>query len=162
MIAASELAGYFAAHAIWSVSDEDRLIPMLAFTNEKDEKKMERLVMDDAGAAVEFGRQKLESNGMDANDAVLVYDGRIPVNGEKMDAIIIEIRSYFSPESQLTFAVPYTPISSGKFTVYKPKIASWVNCEDFAQQNVVDSFWNGVDAHEQGVKVWNEHMDQSK
>ena len=32
MITASELAGFFAAHAIWSVSDGATLIPMLAYT----------------------------------------------------------------------------------------------------------------------------------
>jgi hypothetical protein len=162
MITAAELAGYFAAHAIWSVSESDGLIPMLAFTDENDEKKMERLVTDDAAAAVESGRQKLESNEMDATDAALVYDGRIPVDGEKMDAIIIEMCAYFSPGSKAILAVPYSPVSSGKFTVYKPKLIGWENCEDFDQQDVIESFWNGVDAHEQGVKVWHEHLDQSK
>jgi hypothetical protein len=32
MITASELAGFIAAHAIWCVSDADRLTPMVAFT----------------------------------------------------------------------------------------------------------------------------------
>ena len=43
MITASELAGMFAAHAIWCVSDGDTLIPMLVYTDENDERQMERL-----------------------------------------------------------------------------------------------------------------------
>ena len=94
MITASELAGFFAAHAIWCVSDGDTLIPMLAYTTEDGERKMERFAHDELADAVEYGKQKLASNEMDANDAVLLYDGRIPIDDDKLDAIIIEMRAY--------------------------------------------------------------------
>jgi hypothetical protein len=54
MNSASELAGFFAAHAVWCVSDGETLIPMLAYTNENNERQMERLVHDDFAAAVEY------------------------------------------------------------------------------------------------------------
>lgn len=80
MITASKLAGFFAAHAIWCVSDGETLTPTLAYTTEADERKMERLVHnDDLEASVAYGKEKLESNEMDATDAVLLYDGRIPI-----------------------------------------------------------------------------------
>lgn len=54
MITASELAGFFAAHAIWSVSDGETLIPMLAYTTEGGDRKMERLVGDDLDESPRF------------------------------------------------------------------------------------------------------------
>ena len=161
MITACELAGFFAAHAIWNVSEGDTLIPMLAYTNAEDERNMERFV-GDLGTSVATGKGKLQSNEMDANDAVLLYDGRITLGSEKVDAIIIEIRSYFSPQSEAVFAVPYTPKASGKFLVHRPKLLTWKNCEDFDRNAAIDSFFNGVDGHEKGSKIWNECLDESK
>jgi hypothetical protein len=164
MITASRLAGFFAAHAIWSVSDGETLIPILAYTtgDGDDGRKMERLVNDDLEAAVAGGKQRLKSNGMDANDAVLLYDGRISIGKEKVDAIIIEMRAYFSPDSEAILAVPYTPGQSGKFRVHKPKLLEWKECDDFDMDAALQSFFEGVDSHEEGVKIWNDCLDESK
>jgi hypothetical protein len=163
VITASKLAGFFAAHAIWCVSDGETLTPMLAYTTEDDERKMERLVVNnDLEASVAHGQRKLESNEMDANDAVLVYDGRIPIGNKKVDAIIIEMRAYFSPDSKAVMAVPYTPKQSGTFRVHKPKLLGWTNCDDFDMNAAMQSFFEGVGGHEKGAKVWNDCLDESK
>ena len=162
MITASELAGFFAAHAIWCVSDGDTLIPMLAYTTEDDERKMERFAHDELADAVEYGKQKLASNEMDANDAALLYDGRIPVDGDKLDAIIIELRAYFSPDSTAVMAVPYTPKSTGQFRVHKPKLLAWENCDDFDLDYAMESFFEGVAGHEKGSQIWDKCLDESK
>ena len=52
VIAAARLAGFFAAHAIWSVSDGATLIPILAYTTESGERHMERLVGELAAMAL--------------------------------------------------------------------------------------------------------------
>jgi hypothetical protein len=83
MITAFELAGFIAAHAIWCVSEADGLIPIVAFTNESGERELERLALDDIGAAVEHGRKRLEADPLTANDGVLAYDGRIVIGGGK-------------------------------------------------------------------------------
>lgn len=163
MIAVSRLAGFFAAHAIWSVSDGETLVPMLAYTTADDERKMERLVIDeDLEASVAYGKGKLESNEMDANDAVLLYDGRITIGKEKVDAIIVEMRAYFSPGSEAVMAVPYTPKGSEKFRVHKPKLLGWKGCEDCDMNAALQSFFDGVESHEKGAKIWNDCLDESK
>lgn len=163
MINASKLAGFFAAHAIWCVSDAETLTPILAYTTADDERKMERLVInDDLEASVAYGKAKLESNEMEANDAVLLYDGRVVIGKDKLDAIIIEMRAYFSPESEAIMAVPYTPKSSGKFRVHKPKLLGWKNCDDFDMTTALHSFFEGVAGHEQGAKTWNDCLEESK
>ncbi len=162
MITASELAGFVAAHAIWCVSDSDGLIPMVAFTTESGERKLERLLFDDTGVAVEHGRKQLDDDPFSANDGVLAYDGRITVEGGKLDAIILEMRSYCFPWAKATFAVPYTPASSGRFRVHKPKLVEWHECDDFDLDAAFAAFFNGVDSHDKGAAVWNAALDQTK
>ncbi len=161
MIAASNLAGFFSAHAIWSVSDGETLIPMLAYTDQDDKRILNRLLEADLAAAVEQGKQQLASNPMDANDAVLLYDGRITLGAKKLDAIIVEMRAYFSPQSEAALAIPYTPKSSGAFRVHRPKLIAWTNCEDFDRDRALQAFFDGVSSHEKGSKVWNELLDES-
>ena len=162
MITASELAGFIAAHAVWCVSEADGLVPMVAFTTEDGQRKLERLVFDDAGAAVEHGRKRLEDDPFSANDGVLAYDGRITVERGKLDAILLEMRSYGFPWSKATIAVPYTPASSGHFRVHKPKLVEWERCEDFDLDAAFGAFFEGVAAHDKGAKVWNAALDESK
>lgn len=161
MITASELAGFVAAHAIWCVSDSEGLIPMVAFTTEDGQRQLERLVSDDAAAAVAQGRKQLEDDPFSSNDGVLAYDGRIPVEDRKLDAIILEMRSYMFPSSKATIAVPYTPATSGQFRVHKPKLLEWEQCDEFDLGAAFEAFFRGVDSHEQGADVWNAALDQS-
>jgi len=163
MISASKLAGFFAAHAIWSVSDGETLIPMLAYTTEEGERRMDRLVLeDDLEKSVVHGKERLLANEMDANDAVFLYDGRITLPQGKTDAIIVEVRAYFSPDSEAIIAVPYTPKASGVFRVHKPKLLLWQDCDDFDVNTALQSFFEGVDEHEKGSKIWAGCLDESK
>ena len=59
MITASELAGYFAAHAIWCVSEADSLTPILAYTTIDGRREMQRLIAPRPEEAVAFGRKRL-------------------------------------------------------------------------------------------------------
>ena len=161
MITASRLAGFFAAHAIWSVSDGETLIPILGYTGEDDERVLNRLAGPDPAAAVAQGKAQLASNPMDANDAVLLYDGRIALGESKIDAILVEMRAYFSPQSEAVLAVPYRPKSSGIFRVHKPKVLVWKNCEDFDVNRALQEFGDGVTSHEKGSKIWTDSLDES-
>lgn len=162
MIEAFKLAGTLAAHAIWSMSEGETLTPMLGYTTEGGQQKMDRLVSETLEASVTIGKKKLDSNDMDANDAALLYDGRISLGNEKVDAIIIEIRVYFSPGSEAVVAVPYTPKSRGKFRVHKPKLVEWRECEDFDKVAAFQSFFEGIEGHKKGAKIWNESLDESR
>ena len=155
MIIAAELAGFLAAHAVWCVSDGDTLIPLLAFRSADDERTIHRLAMDDLAVAVEFGKEKLAGNEHGAAQAVLVYDGFVPIEGERRDAIILELRDYATADARTTIAVPYHPISSGSFRVGKPRLLVWEHCQAFPLDEAIDSFLQGVAGHEKGSALWN-------
>ncbi|WP_444944827.1 hypothetical protein ACJJIK_09150 [Microbulbifer sp. ZKSA006] len=112
--------------------------------------------------SVEIGQKWLEENERNAKDAAFVFDARIPLEEKRYDALIIEIRSYCSPQSKAIIGVPYSPASgSEKFRVHKPKILLWEDCEDFDLNACINGFFDGVDSHEQGAKIWNDSLDQS-
>ncbi|RQS02395.1 hypothetical protein DIE07_34260 [Burkholderia sp. Bp9002] len=136
---------------------------MAAFRTDDGQRKFERLVFDDAGAAIEHGRKHLESASFDASGGVLAYDGRITTPaGKKLDAIILEIRAYAFPLAKAAIVVAYTPRSAGDFRVHKPKLVMWNNCDDFDVDAAIESFFNGIASHERGAKVWNDSLDESK
>jgi hypothetical protein len=162
MITASELAGYFAAHAVWSLSESDTFTPMFVFTTEHGERRMERLIAPEAKGAVTAGREKLERNEVDANDGALLFDGRITTETGKLDAVIIEMRSYGFPWAKATIAVPYTPHTSDRFRVHRPKLLLWHDCGDFDLHAAFEAFFRGSQEHERGATIWNAHLDQSK
>ena len=60
MITAFNLAGFFAAYAIWCVSDSEGLVPMFAYTDEHGDSKMDRLVVEnDLEKSVQLGKTRL-------------------------------------------------------------------------------------------------------
>jgi len=162
MIVAAEIAGYFAAHAIWCVADGAELIPMLAYTTADGEKQMMRLAHDDLEEAMRFGKDHLDNNRMDAVDAVLIYDGTMTVKGESFDAILLELRAYGWPEAKIVIGVPYSPSSPGPFAVHKPKLLVKDHCEDFETERLFQAFFEGVESHTEGSKVWMDALDESR
>ncbi len=162
MIKAAELAGFFGAHAILSVSDGDTLIPILAFANAEGKRSMERLLMGDLESAVEYGNGKLEANENEATSAVLLFDGRIPVDDAKMDAIIIQLRAYSPTISRAIIAIPYTPKSQGGFLVHRAKVLKWDSSERYEIDQVFEAFFKGVAAHDQGSEIWKSSFDDRK
>lgn len=162
MVTASELAGYFAAHTVWCLSDADSFNPLLAYTTADGRQHMQRLIGHEVQAAVELGRQRLADNPMDANDAALLFDGRISGEGGKLDAIIIELRCYGFPWAAATIAIPYTPRGSGQFRVHRPKLLRWHDCDDFDIGTAFAAFFRGVAAHEEGARVWDAALDESR
>lgn len=152
MLQAFELGGFLAAHAVWSVSDgQVPLVPLFAHRAEAGEKKMERLVTTSTSKSVALGREKLASS---SSDAALLYHGRLSRESEATDALIIEVRSSSSPKSSALLAVPIRLPGLEPFKVFLPKILKWDDCEDFELNRAMTSFFESVDEHPEGSKVW--------
>ena len=114
MEAATELAGFFAAHAVWSVSDGEALMPLVAYETADGKRQMYRLVSERFEEGVASGKEWLTKNPDHAVRAVLVFDGFVTLESDKMDAIIITIRDYSQGDAEITMAVPYRPCPSGQ------------------------------------------------
>lgn len=156
------LAGFFAAHGIWSVSDGATLIPILGHEEASGERGLTRFAGGDLGEAAQAGRQALAENPSGALRAVLVVDGYVHLESGRIDALIVEAVEYGPERRSLTVAVPYRPQPSPDgFAVYRPKFLEFVGFEGQPTDGLGEAFFAGVDGHERAAAVWNGHLDNS-
>ena len=161
MNSAARLAGFFAAHAVWCVSDGETLIPVLGFETPDGKRQMHRFMADRIEQGVQEGQARLAGNPDCATQGVLVYDGFVTLSAGKVDALIVDIRDYGLPSRSILMAVPYRHASSPQgFAVHRPKFLSFAGPEpDY--QAVSSAFFEGVDSHDKGAPVWSQHLDDS-
>jgi hypothetical protein len=156
------LAGFFAAHAVWSVEDGETLVPIYAYYKD-GQRHMERVEADRLEDAVRIGQEALVANTVNATSAVLVYDGFLTLDGRRSDALFVELRAYGANTVEARLAIPYRPHSDATpFTVYRPKLIALPDDLRERAGEFLEVFWKGVDSHQQGSKSWNAHIDQSR
>lgn len=156
------LAGFFAAHAVWSVEDGETLVPIYAYYKD-GQRHMERIEADRLEDAVRIGQEALAANKVNATSAVLIYDGYLTLSGSRSDALFVELRTYGASPGKAGLAIPYQPKTDATpFTVYRPKLIELP--DDLHEQagEFLEAFWKGVDSHGEGSKSWNAHIDQSR
>ena len=159
----AQIAGFIAAHAIWSVAEGETLITILGSENADGQRSMTRLVTDRLEESVARGREQLTANQERAVRAALAFDGYITLPEGKTDAVILEARDYSSGEPQpFKITIPYRHAKSpGGFAVYRPKLMEFPQALA-KPDTLINAFWSGVDSHTQAAEVWNAHIDQSR
>jgi hypothetical protein len=157
----AELAGFFAAHAVWCVSDGSTLIPLLAYEMPDGSRQMSRFSAEMLEDGIEPARQWMAENPDGAACAAFVYDGYITLESGKTDSLFIDVRSYEGQETAFRMAIPYRHASHvDGFAVHRPKFLS-CDAEQPDYKALSESFFQGVDQHEKGSTIWNDHLDES-
>ena len=152
-----KMAGHFAVHAMWSVSDGETLIPILGFLNKKNEKMMHRLAYEDSEKAIKRGNDALENDDEDSKGVVFISDGYLNLNDEKTEALIVKIRGFNEYNTKCILALPYRHSSHEKgFGVHRPKLLEYPEDKGDRDDNM-NSFFEGIESHEQAYKVWSEN-----
>ncbi len=156
------MAGFISAHAIYSIYEGETLIPIHAYRGSDQKNNLIRLTNESLEEAVSLGQKSMKENTYEANIAVLAYDGYIPLDDGKYDSIFIEFTDY-SNMSEFTLAIPYKPKTpKNPFVVYKPKLLSLPEDSNNRLSEIMEAYWEGVQSHQQGSKIWNESIDQTK
>lgn len=155
------IAGFFAAHAIWCVSDGETLQPMLGIAHADERREMARLETETLEEGVRVGMEWLEQNPREVDQAVLIYDGILTLPGEdKRDALIVEARRYGEEPGGFTMAIPYRNAADAKgFAVYRPKFFDLENAAAVVM-DLSTAFFKGVNQHKEAAPVWKAHMAQ--
>ncbi|WP_433054985.1 hypothetical protein [Dactylosporangium sp. CS-033363] len=154
----ARLAGFFAAHGVWSVSDGGPLTPLLGYEDADGQRGLTRLVADDLAEGARIGREMLENNPEGWARAVLVLDAYIHLESGKVDALIAEAVEFGPVPKRLMIAVPYRP---EPFAVHRPKFLEIDGVSEAETGNLADAFFNGVEAHSEASAVWSAHLDES-
>jgi hypothetical protein len=161
--AGASLAGFFAAHAIWCVSDGGPLIPILATEFDDGQRQSIRFGDEEIAIGAKMAQLWLESNHFNAQRAVSIVDGYVTLPTGRTDALLLEMRDYGEREHSFSMVIPYRPMDHPDgFAVFRPKFAAFLGARgDEDLQAAVAAFFAGVDLHEEGAKVWNAAIDQS-
>lgn len=157
--AIAKSAGFYAAHGIWSVSDGDMLTPLLGYAATDGSEGLERLLSDDPAEAAHLGSERLQIGRPQWIRAVLLVDAFLHLPRGRTDALIIDAVEYTPQPRSMRMAVPYRPQSpTGKFAVYRPKFIDTQGFTDPDYGELADSFYTGVDSHQQAAAVWHAHL----
>jgi hypothetical protein len=158
----AQLAGFIGAHAIWCVSDEGPLVPIVGFDRADGSRGLVRFASDSLEVGVAQARAWLEENPESVVAAVAALDGYYPLPSGKTDAVLLEGYLYTPSRRRFNMALPYRPQTTvSTFAVYRPKFGQ-IEVENADYTALANSFYSGVDAHEKGAEVWNAHLDQSQ
>lgn len=158
---AIRLAGFFAAHGVWSVADGEALIPMYAFETAQGGRQMVRYATQEAETGLNEGRARLMHNPDAADQAVFVHDGYLTLPSGRTDALILSVRDYLG-DLALTLVLPYRHASHPQgFAVHRPKFLDWRGAHDPDYAVLAEQFFVGVEAHEMGDRVWRAKLDDS-
>lgn len=159
MATAFEMAGYFAAHAVWCVSDGETLIPMFVVQDAEGEWHLTRVEDHELTDAVRTAREHLEGSGS-AHCAAILYDGYLTLRGERFDAIFVEVADHASG-ARASIAIPYRHAAQPDgFAVFRPKFLALPESADAEALGV--SLFRGVAQHEKGAAVWTRCLDESR
>lgn len=127
---------------------------------------MIRLICESSDQVVSAAEAKINEvicgTDNEVNDVAFAYEAYIRIDEERFDAVIVSGRPILSPGSKFSLAIPFRWESKERFVIHKPKIIEWTECKDFDQGQVIAMFFDGAESHEEGVKVWNDHLDQSR
>jgi hypothetical protein len=163
ILLAAKLAGILTADAVWCVSEGDILIPIYSYATHDGARRFERIVADKLEDAAAFGKARLDENPHNALAAVLILDGYINFETGKTDALIVDIRIYSDNNAAIVIVLPFRAASSVEgFAVHRPKLRELHSVGEDQIPAIVEAFLSGVDSHEQGTKIWNEHLDESR
>jgi hypothetical protein len=161
MIETARLAGFFAAHGIWCVSEGETLVPLLGYEHPDGEYGMHRLMHDDLAEGARAGQDALADGDPSWMSAVLVADGYIHLEQGKTDALIIEAVQYGPYRQSMQVAVPYRLAEDPRgFAVHKPKFMD-ADCNDPAFAAIGEAFFVGAASHTDANAVWEAHLDES-
>jgi hypothetical protein len=153
-----ELAGYFAAHALWCVSDGSTLVPMMAVQRETGGGELHRLVDDDQQRAIAMGRERLVANPDGASRSVLIYDVSVTLPSGRTDALMLDVVDYDPPRSATRMVIPYRAAGAGQRFAVHPVLVIGGDGTLSSSGPELAAFHRGLGRHEEGARVWRDHF----
>lgn len=157
----ARLCGFIASHAVWNVS-EAPLVPLLAYERDDGNNGITRFSANGLQEAIAHANAWLNKNPESAVRAAAAIDGFFKTaSGQEMHALRIEAFQYQPAMATMSVAIPFQPpIAGNKLVVHKLNFiqpgTSEADLDELAKH-----FFDGVEQHPQGAKLWVDHFDAS-
>lgn len=149
------MAGFIAAHGIWSVSDGETLIPLVCQEEQDGQRVVNRVMLDDVGDGARAAQEMVALNEAGARRAVSVVDTYLHLPSGRVDALLVTAVEYEPVRRSVEIAVPYQPADGDQeFAVYRLKLMDLDGVDEADQDELVDAFFDGVESHGEAAPVW--------
>jgi hypothetical protein len=154
MLRCIEFAGFASAQVACCLFDRQPFIPLAFSRRAPDVKTVTVLSSTSPNEIAIEAQQWLDANVDRADEAVVAIDGYVTIPAGRKDAIILHLRSYRDPLSQMRVAVPYRPHHDpAGFAIYRPKFIV-AAIEGHGMPAMTQAFFGGVFSHETGGRIW--------
>ena len=163
---AAELAGYYLAHAVCIIHHGETLAPLVGHervVTAEGERAFALLRFEavEPRDGLRNAQEWLDSNPQGVARAVLIHDGFLTWLGVQHDALFCRVVDFRRPPRSCEVVLPYRhPRDEGGFAIHRPKLLNPSGLPNDLGA-VLEALYRGVDAHEQGSKVWARYLDQS-
>jgi len=154
-----ELAGFFTAHAVWTVTLQKGALPPMLVTESAGERTLLRFDKEESmELAVDKARELLEASAKDTERGIVLYDAFVTLNDEQYDAIIVQGLEHLPGDLKVEIVQPYRPPNAdGGFAVMQPKVSFPQAQVGFAEE-LTEAFFRGLDSHEEGGPIWTQSI----
>ena len=160
MSKAEKFAGFLAAHAVMSISEGEKLIPLYGYINESNEGVAVRMEQDRIEWGVAAGKEMMETNPHNSSAAIFIHDIFLNVGSDgehKIDVLHIEFKTYGNDAKQILMGVPYKhnrPMFPS-FAVFELDIYQIpIQMSEDSVNTFFASFFDGVNDHQEGSEIW--------
>jgi hypothetical protein len=151
---AMKSAGRTAAHAVWSISDGEVLVPIYQHDAADPSKSCMHRIATEDGA--QRGLEWIEKNEHGSVSATFIFDGFAPIEGVRTDSLIIQVRRFQQPAWRIQLCIPYRTVDSPTgFATLTPQLLSCDGFDKEALAGALDAFFEGVESHPQGSAIMN-------
>lgn len=159
LIKLMELAGFFTAHAVWTVSLQQGPLAPILVTEAEGERSMTRFDKEESmEKAVAKAQELLDTNSAEAERGILFYDAFVTLDQGRFDAIIVQGIDHSAGTLRMEIIQPYMPPNSpGGFAVMQPKVSFPEEQIEHAEA-LITAFFEGLDSHEEGGPLWTESI----
>ena len=154
-----ELAGFFTAHAVWTVSFQRGPLTPILVAEDQGERSMTRFDKEESmEVAVAKAQKLLDENSAEAARGILLYDAFVTLDDGRCDAIILQGVEHDTGALKMEIIQPYRPPNApGGFAVMQPKVTFPEGQVEHAEE-LIEAFFEGLDSHEEGGPLWSDSI----
>lgn len=159
-------AGQHVALSLLSISGGEVLIPIFCALDANNKVHVTRMIYEDFKEVEKEAIVKLNNNPENHQGQVFINDAIITIDGNKTDALMIDIRNH-NQNKRILISIPYQNANNNGFLFYRPKIFELENISEEELPIIMDAYYDGLEASELGKKMglWdyftNESFDNS-
>lgn len=159
-----QLVGFGFAHAVWSVSDGETLVPFL-LQGTVEEPRLSRVVRERIEEAVRLAREAVAQLSSAAPSTAIFFDTWLHLPAGPQDALVCELRDP-ADGSELMVGLPYQPgtPSTGFAATLSPLVfrasgqfEALSGGNEGRSTAVVDGLMRGAQRHKEAWRLWISH-----